>query len=243
MILCMYSCSYNQGGTSGVQGLITNDTNRLQQDETPVLYAAMLNNKGRQLYDMMLHRDASDSTAVLLDCPAEAAPNLTKLLLRYKLRSQVTIDDASADYSVLCAWQSSSPSPQEAGVTQMIAPAPCCATLSQLTVPPVPGSSTTARHVALLAPLVCDEGRGFLADPPQHLSGIPADPRLSALGLRGPVSKPDEAQLCSSSLHTNEHGSTEDLYVQHRFSLGVAEGTAEVPEGAVFSFQLESRVR
>lgn len=76
----------------------------------------MLNNKGRQLYDMLLHRDSADSSAVLLDCPAEAAANLKNLLHRYKLRSQVTVDDATADYSVVCAWKSSNPLPHDTGV-------------------------------------------------------------------------------------------------------------------------------
>lgn len=98
-----------------LQGLITNDISRLQSDEAAPLYTAMLNNKGRQLYEMTIHHDPSVSNAVLLDCPADAADRLKKVLHRFKLRTQVSIDDASEDYSVACAWQSSGSSQHGTG--------------------------------------------------------------------------------------------------------------------------------
>lgn len=119
---------------AAIQGLITNDVTRMQQEHVPVLYAAMLNNKGRQLYDMLLHRDSFDNTAVLLDCPAEAAANLKKLLHRYKLRSHVTVDDASDDFSVVCAWKSSTPSPHDTGA-RLFKKTLCSSTLPMTSTP------------------------------------------------------------------------------------------------------------
>ena len=42
-----------------LQGMITNDVEKLKQDAHPVLYAAILNAQGRQLHDIFLHRDPS----------------------------------------------------------------------------------------------------------------------------------------------------------------------------------------
>lgn len=98
-----------------LQGLITNDTNHLHHEDAAPLYSAMLNSKGRQMYDMMMHPDRSASNAILVDCPAETADSLKTLLHRYKLRSQVSIDDVSGDFSIACAWQSNGASRHEAG--------------------------------------------------------------------------------------------------------------------------------
>eukprot|EP00892_Ulva_mutabilis_P007011 jgi/Ulvmu1/4682/UM002_0413.1 len=168
-----------------LQGLITNDATRLQNDEAAPMYCAMLNNKGRQLYDLTMHRDPSESNAILLDCPAAAADRLKKLLHRYKLRTQVSIDEVSEDFSVTCAWQSGGPAQHETAI-------------------------------------------------PAHLTELPADPRLNTLGRRGPVRQNDEGAACAPSTPKDD---PEERYVRHRYSMGVAEGPVEIPEGTAIPLE------
>lgn len=67
---------------------------------------------------------------------------------------------------------------------------------------------------------------------PGHLAELPADPRLPTLGHRGLV-RHDEGR--GASAQPRSDGSAEKLYLRHRYSLGVAEGPTEIPEGADFS--------
>lgn len=75
----------------------------MQVGQAPV-YTALLNSKGRQLFDLFLYRDASDHNAVLVDCPAQSSTKLLSLLQKFKLRSAVTIDDASKEFRMVAAW-------------------------------------------------------------------------------------------------------------------------------------------
>jgi len=68
-----------------LQGLITNDINKADQN---LIFAAMLNNKGRFLYDFFIF-ERQDS--LFLDCQKEKVAEITKKLNFYKLRSDVTI--------------------------------------------------------------------------------------------------------------------------------------------------------
>ena len=57
-----------------MQGMITNDVEKLKQGGHPVLYAAILNAQGRQLHDIFLHRDPS------MQLSPDRAPNVQALL-------------------------------------------------------------------------------------------------------------------------------------------------------------------
>lgn len=87
-----------------MQGLTTRNVLDFGQPSAAPLYTAMLNSKGRQLFDLFLYRDASDHNAVLVDCPAQSSTKLLSLLQKFKLRSAVTIDDASKEFSMVAAW-------------------------------------------------------------------------------------------------------------------------------------------
>ncbi|MCP3972153.1 MAG: folate-binding protein YgfZ [Rhodobacteraceae bacterium] len=69
-----------------LQGLITNDVNRLQQG---LVYAALLSPQGKYLADFFL---VPAGDAVLLDVQREFALGLVQRLTMYRLRADVTIE-------------------------------------------------------------------------------------------------------------------------------------------------------
>ncbi|HEV2561592.1 MAG TPA: hypothetical protein VGT78_05570 [Rhizomicrobium sp.] len=72
---------------SFLQGLITNDINRLAPDRP--LYAALLTPQGKILFDFLI---AEGDGAVLLDCAAASRDALVKRLSMYRLRAKVEIE-------------------------------------------------------------------------------------------------------------------------------------------------------
>lgn len=95
-----------------LQGLVTKDVTPLSIPDAAPLYAALLNTKGRLVSDLLLHREAgpSSNTAVLMDCPAASAAQLRSNFTRFRLRSDVQIEDASADLRIVARWSLGSPS-------------------------------------------------------------------------------------------------------------------------------------
>ena len=69
-----------------LQGLITNDVDRLAPDRP--LWAGLLTPQGKALFDFILWQDGGD---VLIDCEREAAPDLIRRLSLYRLRRAITI--------------------------------------------------------------------------------------------------------------------------------------------------------
>ena len=78
---------------SFLQGLITNDIERLDQG---LLYAAILTPQGKYLADFFLLRHES---RILLDADAASAPGLIQRLNMYKLRADVAIAEAGLNVS------------------------------------------------------------------------------------------------------------------------------------------------
>jgi len=66
-----------------LQGLVTNDT----AGNLPV-WAALLTAQGKALFDFLIWGDGDD---VLIDCERDAAADLTKRLMLYRLRRAITI--------------------------------------------------------------------------------------------------------------------------------------------------------
>jgi tRNA-modifying protein YgfZ len=92
-----------EDATSFLQGLLTNDVERLRPGEAR--YAGLLSPQGKILFDMLVVRAPGDEGATyLLDCAAPQAANLVKRLGAYKLRAKVTIADETAKRGVIAYW-------------------------------------------------------------------------------------------------------------------------------------------
>ncbi|MSO89970.1 MAG: folate-binding protein [Acetobacteraceae bacterium] len=82
-----------------LQGLVSNDVE--QAVPARAVWAALLSPQGKWLADFFI---TADGETLLLDCERAQAPILVQRLSRYRLRSQVTVRDASADWAVHAAW-------------------------------------------------------------------------------------------------------------------------------------------
>ena len=92
-----------EDATTFLQGLLTNDVERLAPSEAR--YAALLTPQGKILFDMIVVRAAGgEEPSYLIDCTAAQAADLAKRLGFYKLRAKVAIADQSADRAVAAFW-------------------------------------------------------------------------------------------------------------------------------------------
>jgi len=80
---------------SFLQGLISNDVMRVSPDRA--IHAALLTAQGRYLHDFFI---TAIGERLLLDCEAARRDDLTKRLKLYKLRSKVTLEDATEGFAV-----------------------------------------------------------------------------------------------------------------------------------------------
>ena len=94
-----------------LQGLLTNDVERLQPSEAR--YAALLTPQGKILFDMIAVRAPGEEPSYLIDCAGVQAADLTRRLGFYKLRAKVAIADVSADRAVAAFWGDEPPSVDE----------------------------------------------------------------------------------------------------------------------------------
>jgi folate-binding protein YgfZ len=83
---------------SWLQGLVSNDIRKLAPERS--LYATMLTPQGKFLFDFVIVEQAG---RLWLDTETARLPDLKKRLGFYKLRSKVTIEEASADWAVVAA--------------------------------------------------------------------------------------------------------------------------------------------
>ncbi|XP_023935931.1 putative transferase CAF17 homolog, mitochondrial [Bicyclus anynana] len=81
-----------------LQGLITNDMNHFEEGAKSV-YAMFLNNKGRVLYDTLIHKWGAESS-FLIECDRKLITILQRHLKLYKLKRKVDIEDINKDYSI-----------------------------------------------------------------------------------------------------------------------------------------------
>jgi tRNA-modifying protein YgfZ len=89
--------------TSFLQGLLTNDVERLGPSEAR--YGALLTPQGKILFDMIVVRALDgDEPSYLIDCAAAQAADLAKRLGFYRLRAKVAITDVSADRAIVAFW-------------------------------------------------------------------------------------------------------------------------------------------
>ena len=101
-----------EDATSFLQGLLTNDVERLAASEAR--YAALLTPQGKILFDMIVVRKVGgEEPSYLIDCTAAQGADLAKRLGFYKLRAKVTVADVSAGRAVAAFWGDEPPSPAE----------------------------------------------------------------------------------------------------------------------------------
>jgi tRNA-modifying protein YgfZ len=94
--------------TSFLQGLLTNDVERLAPSEAR--YAGLLTPQGKILFDMIVVRAPDgDEPSYLIDCTAAQTTDLAKRLGFYKLRAKVAIADMSGDRAVAAFWAAEAP--------------------------------------------------------------------------------------------------------------------------------------
>jgi folate-binding protein YgfZ len=82
-----------------LQGILTNDLDALES--RPSLAAGLLMPQGKILFDVVVYRGAE---GLLVETVAARLGDLVKRLTLYKLRADVRIADASADWAVVAAW-------------------------------------------------------------------------------------------------------------------------------------------
>ena len=82
-----------------LQGLVSNDVTKATDDRA--LYAALLTAQGKYLFDFFV---AAAGDALYLDAEGARLAELEKRLKIYKLRSKVTLGDASDRFVVAVAW-------------------------------------------------------------------------------------------------------------------------------------------
>jgi folate-binding Fe-S cluster repair protein YgfZ len=106
---------------------VTKDVSPLEVPNSAPVYAAILNTKGRLMSDLLLHRaDAqSPQAGVLVDCPAALLPQLKTVLTKFKLRSDVIVDDASEDLSIVARWSIGWPSISDINLPDPPGAQPC----------------------------------------------------------------------------------------------------------------------
>lgn len=95
-----------------LQGLLTNDVLQIESGKQDFMYSAMLNPQGRFMYDMFLLSDRKEEEPVILmDVESQTVPELTRSLIKYRLRAAVDISNVSNEYEVKVLFGSSDTEP------------------------------------------------------------------------------------------------------------------------------------
>jgi len=84
-----------------LQGLMSNDVMDVSASQT--VYGALLTPQGKFLFDFFVSRGENDDE-LILDCEGSRLDVLQKRLTMYKLRSDVTIEDVTSNYSVVACF-------------------------------------------------------------------------------------------------------------------------------------------
>ena len=84
-----------------LQRILTNDVRSLADAGAAPVYAALQNAQGRVRHDLFLHREFGG--ALLADLPADGFKDALDALVKLKLRSPVTLDDAGEELRVVVA--------------------------------------------------------------------------------------------------------------------------------------------
>lgn len=83
-----------------LQGLVAGDVNRVAQDCS--IYTVFLSPQGKFAADLFITQIADQW---LIDCPLDSCAFLEKRLNLYKLRTNITLTNATADYALFGVWR------------------------------------------------------------------------------------------------------------------------------------------
>jgi len=84
-----------------LQGLMSNDVMDVSASRT--IYGALLTPQGKFLFDFFVSQGENDNE-LILDCEGSRLDVLQKRLSMYKMRSDVTIEDITANFSVIACF-------------------------------------------------------------------------------------------------------------------------------------------
>jgi tRNA-modifying protein YgfZ len=121
-----------------LQGLVSNDAAEAAPGRA--VWAALLTPQGKWLADFFVF---SDGERLLLDCERAQAPALAARLSRFRLRSRVSLRDASEELSVHAGWGGAA-MPREGAVAAAPDPRLAGAGWRALATAPLPGTDATA---------------------------------------------------------------------------------------------------
>ncbi len=121
-----------------LQGLVSNDVAEAAPGRA--VWAALLTPQGKWLADFFVF---SDGERLLLDCERAQAPGLAARLSRFRLRSRVSLRDASAEFAVHAGWGGAA---VPGGVVEAPDPRLAEAGWRALAPAPLPGVDATFEH-------------------------------------------------------------------------------------------------
>lgn len=87
-----------------LQGLISNDINKLVKDNNYIIYSGIFDSRGRVESDIFIHKlqnIKNSEIQLFIDCCSKYSQTLIKLLNLYKLRSKVEISNVSNQYKLI----------------------------------------------------------------------------------------------------------------------------------------------
>ena len=201
-----------------LQGVITNDIHHLET--RPAIYALLLNHQGRVLYDTIIYStNASDE--VLIECDKAVQSGLIKHLRIYRVRKKVEVTDATELTENL--WVVFDPA------HKYVCPKSLADDSSSVI------SNREIDNEVCCSPLVVHSSkRQELPVVRKGVEGI-GDPRLEELGWRVflPPNEPGAGQEFTQEVQVVR----EEEYRELRYSLGVGEGTGDLPPGNCFPLE------
>ena len=147
-----------------LQGLITNDVDRLETGGS--IYAAMLSAQGKYQFDFhVFDASALAPDALILDIASDRLESLAKRLNMYRLRRDVEIADASAEYGVALAWNGVFENFGMCGANTIISPDSRSPELGVRIIAPTPDQALKALGAAPASPAEYDALRVALGVP------------------------------------------------------------------------------
>jgi len=188
---------------------MTNDINILLEEERRSIYCMFLNIRGRIIFDSLLSRGFTEDQ-FLLEVDSSIAATVRKHLMMYKVRRKVKVDQMKDAFSVFVTFKDNLEDQDTDNPPQT----------------PLLGSTYCGYHTEQTVPQQTISSAGDTS-----ILTIP-DPRLPSLGYR--IILPSSCASPLPHLPPQSNLGNASLYLNHRYRLGVAEGTQDIPPDKCF---------